>query len=112
MWFWQPTRIISASRPPKPAGKLLRFALHNIVQEIAAREPASAVFRSREEKVVCILSGGPDTRLFDRGQALAEEIRRSVETYLRFTVTVGIGLPVFGLADLCQSRRARHCARA
>ncbi|QTH44999.1 response regulator [Cohnella sp. LGH] len=95
---------------PEADRELLRFALHNIVQEIAAREPASAEFRSREEKVVCILSGGSDIRLFDRAQALAEEIRRSVETYLRFTVTVGIGLPVFGLADLRQSYRSAVAA--
>ncbi|MFB9276111.1 response regulator [Cohnella cellulosilytica] len=95
---------------PDADRELLRFALHNIVQEIAAREAESAVFRSREEKAVCILSGGADDRLFDRAQALAEEIRRSVETYLRFTVTVGIGLPVSGLADIRQAYRSAVAA--
>ncbi|MFC4597376.1 response regulator [Cohnella hongkongensis] len=95
---------------PDADRELLRFALHNIVQEIADRETASAVFRSREEKTVCILSGGPDDRLFDRAQAVAEEIRRSVETYLRFTVTIGIGLPVAGLADVRQSYRSAVAA--
>ncbi len=95
---------------PDADRELLRFALHNIVQEIAAREAESAVFRSREEKAVCILSGGADHRLFDRAQALAEEIRRSVETYLRFTVTVGIGLPVAGLADIRRAYRSAVAA--
>lgn len=82
---------------------LLRFAIFNIAQEILFREEASTVFRSREEKVVCILSGGPEDRLYDKAHTLAEEIRQSVETYLRFTVTVGIGRPAPGMDSIRQS---------
>jgi len=95
---------------PDADRELLRFAVYNIAQEIASREEHSAVFRSREEKVVCILSGGAEDRLFDKAQTMAEEIRHSVETYLRFTVTVGIGLPASGLGNIRQSYRSAVAA--
>ncbi|WP_313996850.1 response regulator [uncultured Paenibacillus sp.] len=86
--------------------ELLRFAVYNIVQEIAGREPGTAVFRTREEKIVCILSGEEGGALNDKAQQIAEDIRHSVETYLRFTVTVGIGRPVADLQELRQAYRS------
>lgn len=90
--------------------ELLRFAVYNIMQEIAGQEAGAAVFRTREEKIVCILSGEGGDPLLDRAQQLAEEIRRAVESYLRFTVTLGIGRPEAGLKGIRPSGRSALAA--
>lgn len=98
-----------AESHPEADRELLRFAVYNIVQEIAGREAGAAVFRTREEKIICILSGEGADALLDKAQQLAEEIRHAVETYLRLTVTLGIGRPETGLRDI---RRACRSALA
>ncbi|MFD0716615.1 response regulator [Paenibacillus sp. GCM10027626] len=87
--------------------ELLRFAVYNIVQELAHRQAQSAVFRSREERVMTIVSGvdAGGSGLEERAQQLAEEIREAAETYLDITVTVGIGRKVGDLRELGRSSR-------
>ncbi|GIP32511.1 response regulator [Paenibacillus sp. J2TS4] len=70
--------------------ELLRFACFNIVEEMA-RPFHGIAFRTREEKIVILLSGNEGKMLYEAAQSLAEGIRESVESYLSFTVTVGVG---------------------
>lgn len=90
--------------------ELYAFAVYNIIQEIAEKEPASAVFRFKGNKVITILSGGGEQNLYSRTQRLAEEIRTSVKMYLNFTVTVGVGTICRQLKDIRHSCRASVAA--
>lgn len=82
---------------------LLRFAMFNVIQEIVENEPGSVVFRNRDEKVIAILSGEAEEPLFDIAQQLSEKMRHLIQSYLKFTVTVGIGRSCCSLNHLPQS---------
>jgi two-component system response regulator YesN len=90
-------------------GELLRFAVYNIVGEIMGISstenniPQGAVFRNREGVVCAILSGAGAQYLYEHSQFVSEQVRQSVEKYLKFTVSVGIGRPCCGLADIPRS---------
>ncbi|UUZ96864.1 response regulator [Paenibacillus sp. P25] len=94
-------------RNPGADEESLGFAVFNIVQEIAAAaEQAGVVFRDREERIIALLSGGDEISLHEHAQTAAEEIRQSVEKYLKFTVTVGIGRTSESVGELHQSYRS------
>jgi two-component system response regulator YesN len=82
---------------------LLRFAVFNVIQEVIEQEAGSVTFRNRDEKVIVILSGQAEEPLFDIAQKLAEQIRHLIESYLKFTVTVGIGHSCSNLNHFLQS---------
>ncbi|MFX3636113.1 MAG: response regulator [Candidatus Pristimantibacillus sp.] len=90
--------------------ELLRFAVYNIAQEIVGAEPSSAVFRSRDEKIMAILSGDQVETLYERVQELAEQIRQSAYQFLKLTVSVGIGTPCSNLQQLKLSSKAAVAA--
>lgn len=95
------------SAHPGADEELLRFAVFNIVQEIAASgDRGGVVFRDREERVIALLSGTDAMDLDETAQIAAEEIRQSVEKYLKFTVTVGIGGTCGDISELHQSYRS------
>ncbi|KEQ23596.1 response regulator transcription factor [Paenibacillus tyrfis] len=70
--------------------ELLRFAVYNMVQEIVGQENGIA-FRTREERVVAIISGLAAMPLYELAYQLAETIRQFVEKYLNLTVSLGVG---------------------
>ncbi|WP_123041373.1 response regulator [Cohnella candidum] len=71
--------------------EFLRFAAFNIFEEIAQRE-SLLLFRTREERMVTILSGQEDeSLLMETAFRIAEEVRHHIEKYLKFTVTFGVG---------------------
>ncbi|NBD25750.1 response regulator transcription factor [Paenibacillus glycinis] len=71
--------------------EFLRFAAFDIFEEIAGRENA-IVFRTREERMVVILTGeGDGNELYETAFRYAEEARHHIEKFLSFTVTAGIG---------------------
>ncbi len=82
---------------------LLRFAMFNVIQEVVEQEEGLIAFRTRDEKVIVILSGEEQEPLFDIAQKLAEQIRHLIESYLKFTVTIGIGRSCHTLNQLPQS---------
>ncbi|MCV4231874.1 response regulator [Virgibacillus sp. LDC1] len=90
--------------------ELYAFALYNIIQEILAGEPGTAVFRYKENKVMTILSGSGEEELHARAQKLAEEIRGSTKQFMKFTVTLGIGTMCRDLQDIRYSCRASEAA--
>ncbi|MBM7568677.1 response regulator transcription factor [Paenibacillus sacheonensis] len=71
--------------------EFLRFAAFDIFEEIAERVDA-LVFRTREERMVAILTGaGDENDLYDTAFRYAEEVRHHIEKFLSFTVTIGVG---------------------
>lgn len=79
--------------------ELLRYAAFNIVEEVLGGASA-IIFRTREERIVAIFSGEAEEALHEAVVGLSEAICFSVEKYLKFTVTVGIGTPCRTLRDL------------
>ncbi|MFC5447143.1 helix-turn-helix domain-containing protein [Paenibacillus aestuarii] len=82
--------------------ELLRFAAYNIVHELAEKEHGGIVFRTRDDKLVALLSGAAET-IDVTCQTLAEYARYSIEKYLNLTVTVGIGRTCSELPDVCKA---------
>jgi two-component system response regulator YesN len=71
--------------------ELLRLAAYNIIEEIAQRENA-LIFRTREERMVVIVSGQKEERtLYELVFRIAEEMRHQTEKFLKFTITIGVG---------------------
>ncbi|OPH59315.1 DNA-binding response regulator [Paenibacillus ferrarius] len=82
--------------------ELLRFAAYNILHEIVEKEHGGIVFRTRDDKLIALISGDPQlTQL--TCQTLAEHARHSIEKYLNMTVTVGIGRSYESLRELPKS---------
>lgn len=71
--------------------EFLRFAAFDIAKETLEKHDV-LVFRTREERIVAIVSGEEDeSLLYERAFSMAEEVRHHIDVYLKFTVTVGIG---------------------
>lgn len=76
---------------PGTEDELLLFASYNICEELVSREENGIVFQNRHDKIIVILSGSDADSLRENSLRLSEEIRQSIEKYLKFTVTIGIG---------------------
>ena len=79
--------------------ELLRFAAYNILHEIVEKEHGGTVFRTRDDKLVGLVSGHQE-EVEVTCQTLAEQARYSIEKYLGMTVTVGISRMYEGLQEL------------
>jgi two-component system response regulator YesN len=79
--------------------ELLRFAAYNILHEIVEKEHGGTVFRTRDDKLVGLVSGHLN-QVEVSCQTLAEQARYSIEKYLGMTVTIGISRMYEGLQEL------------
>jgi len=71
--------------------EFLRFAAFDIFKETLEGDTA-LFFRTREERLVAIVSGQDnESLLYEQVFSLAEQVRYHIEKYLKFTVTIGIG---------------------
>ncbi|QHW31361.1 response regulator [Paenibacillus rhizovicinus] len=71
--------------------EFLRFAAFDIFEEIAERD-RTIVFRTREERMVAIITGeGDENDIYETAFRYAEEVRHHIEKFLSFTVTIGVG---------------------
>ena len=71
--------------------EILRYAAYNVLEEIALRENL-LLFRTREERMVWVLSGEADeTALYEQAYRIAEEARFYIDKFLKFTVSIGVG---------------------
>ncbi|MFD0676079.1 MULTISPECIES: response regulator [unclassified Paenibacillus] len=72
--------------------EMLRYCVGNIIQEMTAHLEQCYVFHYDGEEIVLVF-GSQDERevISQRIQWLMEEFRGNVETYLKTTVTVGVG---------------------
>ncbi|MEI7026346.1 response regulator [Paenibacillus sp. y28] len=72
--------------------ELKLFALVNIAEEIARRYGAGLVYLHNDAVIVLTISPHPARHdVMKPALAALEEIRQSVERYLKFTVTIGVG---------------------
>lgn len=86
--------------------EFLRFAAFDIFKETLEKDDV-LVFRTREERMVAIVSGEPDeSLLYERMFSLAEQVRHHIEKYLKFTVTIGIGRACAGTERLPDAYRS------
>jgi two-component system response regulator YesN len=71
--------------------EFLRFAAFDIFKEMLEGDNVM-LFRTREERMVAIISGQEnESLLYEQAFSRAEEVRYQIEKYLKFTVTIGIG---------------------
>ncbi|CAM3646933.1 response regulator [Cohnella lubricantis] len=86
---------------------LRSFAVRNIAEEIAQRHSCGYVIQHAGFVVLLASADRSDlpSKLENRAMAVLEEVRQSVERYLKFTVTIGIGTTI-------DSLRAAHYAYA
>jgi two-component system response regulator YesN len=71
--------------------EFLRFAAFDIFKEMLEGDNVM-LFRTREERMVAIISGQEnESLLYELAFSRAEEVRYQIEKYLKFTVTIGIG---------------------
>ncbi|SFT28115.1 response regulator [Paenibacillus sp. BC26] len=86
--------------------EFLRFAAFDIFKETLEREGVM-LFRTREERMVAIISGQDDeSLLYEQVYSLAEQVRHHIEKYLKFTVTIGIGRACAHLEQLPESYKS------
>ncbi|GAA0137923.1 response regulator [Paenibacillus sp. YSY-4.3] len=84
--------------------EMLKYCIENVAEEIIAREQAGFVFESIDDEIIVLFAWkGPDEHLQSRAFELTEEIRASVELYLKTTVTAGMGFLYGQLASVTKS---------
>ncbi|MGE5614581.1 MAG: response regulator [Bacillota bacterium] len=72
--------------------ELISFAVFNIADEIVKKHSAGEVFIYPEHPVVITcFDSGDNSAAYRRTFSILEEIRQSVEKYLKFTITIGLG---------------------
>lgn len=73
--------------------ELKLFAILNIAEEIVAGHQLGRAFLHNGQVVILTISGEEDQgAITSRTMAVMEEIRQAVERYLKFTVTIGVGV--------------------
>ncbi len=85
---------------PETDDELMQFAVFNICEEISQTRGNCIVFQNSSDKTVIILADSGSDSAREAATSLAEEIRQSVEKYLKFTVTIGIGKVCSGIHDI------------
>lgn len=71
--------------------QLWKFVVANICQELMDKSGEGVVFSDADDRVCLISGSNKQNNEFQRIQLLCEKIKSSVESYLSFTVTVGVG---------------------
>lgn len=79
--------------------QLQLFAVLNIADEIVQRNPFDKAFIHHDEVVLLSINRTGEESIADRTLDLLEEIRFSVERFLKLTVTVGAGSAIWHLSD-------------
>lgn len=84
--------------------EMLKYCIENVAEEIIAREQAGFVFESIDDEIIVLLAlKGTEETLQSRCFSITEEIRESVERYLKTTVTAGMGFLYQHLAQVTKS---------
>ncbi|MGI6777620.1 MAG: response regulator [Acetivibrionales bacterium] len=95
---------------PGTEDELLVFAVYNICQEFFERENNGVVFQNRYGKTIVILSAPGEEHLNSIALKYSEEVRQAVEKYLKFTVTIGIGVSSTSLRLVAKSYKSALAA--
>jgi len=83
--------------------EILHFACFNIAQEMASARAHTVAFRNRENQCVLICGDTESALLLESAQQLAEEIRFSLDYYLKVMASIGIGTLAEKLEELPSS---------
>ncbi|MFD1179046.1 response regulator [Paenibacillus puldeungensis] len=83
--------------------QLQLFAVLNIADEIVQRNPFDKAFIHHDEVVLLSINRNGEENIADRTLHLVEEIRFSVERFLKLTVTVGAGSAIWHLSEAVTS---------
>ncbi|MFC5449893.1 response regulator [Paenibacillus aestuarii] len=86
---------------PENESELLYFAVCNIAGEIISKLDNGIVFQNHNDQTIVILFGEQTETLRKDALTVLEEINQSVSSYLKFTVSIGVG-------DICHSLAAIH----
>lgn len=101
------TRILqSGSLRDSDDQELKRYAVFNIVEEIVDKHQVGKVFIHNDYVVLLTIDVAAalnDRTLLNRTLTVLEEIRQSVERYLKFSVTIGVGTVINELPDVSYS---------
>lgn len=84
--------------------ELWKFSVLNIVEEIVAKYSLGVAFISNE--TVVIISSSKDyerDKIIERNFNALEELRQTIEKFLKFTVTIGIGSVCSDITQISQS---------
>lgn len=76
--------------------EVLRFAIHNILEETIGAVTASVVFRDGPDRFICIVNDRKEREIL----AIAEECRENIERYSKATVSIGVGNTVKDIFEL------------
>lgn len=83
---------------------LKKFAVFNMVEEIVYRNGEGIVFMHNNLIVLIDSFLEEDTSvIFNKIQSTLEEIRQSIEKYLKFTITIGLGTIIREVSDVSDS---------
>ncbi|NHN29135.1 response regulator [Paenibacillus agricola] len=81
--------------------ELKRFAVLNISEEIVDKHQLGIVYLHNDQLVLLTVSqDNKQEAVMKRTMAVLEEIRQSIEKYLKFTVTIGVGTVSKEVTDL------------
>ncbi|WNR45471.1 response regulator transcription factor [Paenibacillus roseipurpureus] len=83
--------------------QLLSYSILNIVQEIIQKYMQGYAFENRNGEFVGIMRMGEDDNQEEQLFRVAEDIRDSLQRWLKISVTIGVGERISGLSSLPQS---------
>lgn len=86
---------------PVRDAELIRFSLQNIVEETVCRHGPGFIFRETLSRFVVLMNAGESAS----AEEVAEQIRANIDTYTKFTVTVGMCDDPVGLGQLPDAYR-------
>lgn len=86
--------------------ELLLFAVFNICEKIVLKHNEGQIFQNNQEKTIIILASNDPSTLLEKAHIIGEEICGSVENFLRFTVSIGLGTLCNNLEELHFSYRS------
>ncbi len=85
--------------------ELMKFAVLNISEEIIGRFGNNVAFLQNDDVVIIYSAESKDDNLMEKAGAASEEIRQSIEKYLKFSVTIGIGNECENIENISSSYR-------
>ncbi|NHN32361.1 response regulator [Paenibacillus agricola] len=90
---------------PETESALLYFAVYNISEELIAKHNGGIVFQNNNEKTIVILSGSEVEALYESAINILEQINAAVKSFLKFTVSIGVGDVCTGLNNIHLSHK-------
>ncbi|WP_168121211.1 helix-turn-helix domain-containing protein [Paenibacillus sp. HB172176] len=88
-------------RSPLPVSEveLVRFAVHNVIEETVKKQAKGIVFREHSNHYVIVANTDESLDVL----ALAEACRQNVKQYAKRDISIGVGLPVDGVGEIAMS---------